>query len=130
MTYPEEASRSNQSHSTKSSSTNPQICPELEELITFLINNLKPTVLSELQEKILRGSWQKKTYNQIADITHNDPDYLKGLGATLWQILSEILSEEVTKRNLKLVSKRNYRKFQKFNREFKEAEINLSLIHI
>ena len=36
--------------------------PELEELITYLVNYLKPQVLSDLQEQVLRGAWQGKTY--------------------------------------------------------------------
>ncbi len=38
--------------------------PELEELITYLINYLKPGVLSDLQEKVLRGAWEGKTYQK------------------------------------------------------------------
>ncbi len=124
MTYLDKNQAANQPNPIHLSKLNSQSSIKLEELITFLINNLKPTVLSELQEKIIRGSWQQKTYSQIADITHNDPAYLKGIGSNLWQMLSEILSEEVTKRNLRLVGKRNYQKFQKFNRDFQEAEIN------
>ena len=98
---------------------------ELEELITYLVNYLKPLVLSDLQEKVLRGAWQGKTYTEISQETHNDPDYLKGVGASLWKILSEALSEEVTKRNLKLVAKRNYEKLKSINQNFQQVTINI-----
>ena len=91
--------------------------PELEELITYLVNYLKPRVLSDLQEKVLRRAWEGKTYYEIAEETYNDPDYLKGVGANIWKNLSEALAEEVTKRNIKLVAKRNYKKLLEINKK-------------
>ena len=94
-----------------------QRSPELEELITYLVNYLKPQVLSDLQEKVLRGAWQGKTYLKISQETYNDSDYLKGIGANIWKILTEAWSEEVTKRNIKLVTKRNYQKLLEINQK-------------
>ena len=99
--------------------------PELEELITYLVNYLKPQVLSDLQEKVLRGAWQGKTYLKISQETFNDPDYLKGIGANLWKILSEALSEEVTKRNIKLVTKRKYKKLLEINQKTQQEAISI-----
>ncbi|ELS00635.1 NB-ARC domain-containing protein [Xenococcus sp. PCC 7305] len=98
---------------------------ELEELITYLVNYLKPRVLSDLQEKVLRGAWSGQTYVKIAEKTFNDPDYLKGIGANLWKILSEALSENVTKRNIKLVVKRKHQKLLDINQKTHHEEINL-----
>ncbi|MGK7895415.1 MAG: NB-ARC domain-containing protein, partial [Xenococcus sp. (in: cyanobacteria)] len=99
--------------------------PELDELITYLVNYLKPQVLSDLQEQVLRGAWQGKTYAKISQETFNDPDYLKGIGANIWKILSEAWSEEVTKRNIKLVTKRNYQKLLEINQKTQQAAINI-----
>lgn len=99
--------------------------PELEELITYLTNYLKPILLSDLQEIVLRNAWEGKTYTEIAEKTYNEPNYLKSVGANIWKILSEALSEEVTKRNIKLVTKRNYEKLKKINQDFQQAEINI-----
>ena len=99
--------------------------PELEELITYLVNYLKPQVLSDLQEKVLRGAWRGETYLKISQETFNDPDYLKGIGANIWKILSETLSEEVTKRNIKLVTKRNYKKLLEINKKTQQEAINI-----
>ena len=102
----------------------PDRSSELEALITYLVNYLKPKVLTDLQEKVLIGAWEGKTYIEISEETYNDPDYLKGVGAKVWQILSAALSEEVTKRNLKLVVKRNYEQLKKFNQDFQQESIS------
>ncbi|MDJ0898127.1 MAG: NB-ARC domain-containing protein [Xenococcus sp. MO_188.B8] len=99
--------------------------PELEELISYLVNYLKPKVLSDLQEEVLRGAWEGKTYAEIAEQTFNDPDYLKGVGAHIWKNLSEALVEEVTKRNIKLVAKRNYKKLLEINKKTQQKAINI-----
>lgn len=99
--------------------------PELEELITYLVNYLKPQVLSDLQEKVLRGAWRGKTYLKVSQETFNDPDYLKGIGANIWKILSEAWSEEVTKRNIKLVTKRNYKKLLDINQKNQQETISI-----
>ena len=98
---------------------------ELEELITYLTNYLKPNLLSDLQEIVLRNAWEGKTYTEIAQITYHEPNYLKSVGANIWKTLSEALSEEVTKKNIKLVTKRNYEKLKKINRDFQQAKINI-----
>ncbi|MEM9276275.1 MAG: hypothetical protein AAGA80_25480 [Cyanobacteria bacterium P01_F01_bin.143] len=99
--------------------------PELEVLITYLVNYLKPRVLTDLQEKVLRGAWDGKTYLKISEKTFNDPDYLKGIGANIWKILSKALSENVTKRNIKLVTKRNYQKLLEINQKTQQEARNI-----
>ncbi|MGB5633337.1 MAG: hypothetical protein WBM86_11250, partial [Waterburya sp.] len=56
----------------------PDRLSELEVLITYLVNYLKPKILTDLQEKVLIGAWEGKTYIEISEETYNDPDYLKG----------------------------------------------------
>ena len=114
----------NNDASTSILAFNSEIYVESEELIIYLTNYLKPTVLNDLQEQVIRSALDGKTYIEISKETHNDPDYLKGVGAKLWQILSEALGEEVTKRNIRLVAKRNYKRLKKFNEKFAQEANN------
>ena len=125
MTYFEQPSEAIKVTHNKVTKIKPDRPPELEALITYLFNYLKPKVLTDLQEKVLTGAWEGKTYIEISETTYNDPDYLKGMGASLWKILSEALSEEVTKRNLKLVAKRDYKRLLDINKSFEQAVINI-----
>jgi len=99
--------------------------PELEALIIYLVNYLKPKVLTDLQEKVLRGAWHGRTYLKISEQTFNDADYIKGIGASIWKILSKALSENVTKRNIKLVTKRNYQKLLDINQKTQQKTIKI-----
>lgn len=125
MTYFDKHSETIEVPQNKVHPIKPDRPSELEVLISYLVNYLKPKVLTDLQEKVLTGAWQGKTYFEISETTYNDPDYLKGVGASLWKILSEALSEEVTKRNLKLVAKRDYKKLVDINKNFQQAVINI-----
>lgn len=58
--------------------------------------------LSDIEIKVLRGSWEGKTYDQIASYHGYSAEYLnKDIGNKLWSKLSEILGEKVTKKNFK-----------------------------
>lgn len=125
MTYLEQQSQKIEVTQNKIHPLKPDRTSELEELITYLVNYLRPRILSDLQETVVRSAWSGKTYIEISEETYNDPDYLKGVGAKVWHILSEALGEEVTKRNIKLVSRRNYKKLQKFNRNCQQELNNI-----
>lgn len=84
-----------------------------EEML-ILLNNLveeKGKSLETLQKEILRISWEGKTYDQmkdpenpVASRTHHSLDYIKRNKAPkLWDLLSEITGEKVTKKTLKIV---------------------------
>ncbi|NJM76571.1 MAG: hypothetical protein HC852_13300 [Acaryochloridaceae cyanobacterium RU_4_10] len=54
--------------------------------------------LSEVEISVLKGSWQKQTYDAIAHETHYSVNYLKiHVGPALWKTLSTALDEPVTK---------------------------------
>jgi hypothetical protein len=58
--------------------------------------------LSDIEMKVLQGSWQGKTYDEIAKIYGYSAEYLnKDVGNKLWNKLSEALGEKVTKKNFK-----------------------------
>lgn len=65
----------------------------------FQENNLTHS-LSDLQEIVLRKSILGLSYQEIADSTSYDHDYIKQTGAKLWKDISFALDKKVTKRNI------------------------------
>ncbi|NEO52686.1 MAG: AAA family ATPase [Okeania sp. SIO3B5] len=57
--------------------------------------------LDSLQRSILEGAWQNQPYKSIAEDYHCTPDHVRKTAWELWQLLSDILGEEVKKSNLK-----------------------------
>jgi energy-coupling factor transporter ATP-binding protein EcfA2 len=55
--------------------------------------------LDDLQEAVLRGTLQRKTYKQIAKDFDCSESRVRNAGSQLWQILSEELGEDVSKTN-------------------------------
>ncbi|VEP15084.1 conserved hypothetical protein [Hyella patelloides LEGE 07179] len=74
-----------------------------EEALSFVEELIQPEKLSTLQEIVFRECWQGKTYLQIARHSDYDANYIRGVGSRLWQLLSQICQEEVTKNNLRSV---------------------------
>jgi WD40 repeat protein len=77
-----------------------------EAALAALDNILAPHALSNLQERIVRGCWEGKTYTQIAETTGYDDDYIRDVGFQLWRRLSQTLGEKVSKSNFKTVLRR------------------------
>lgn len=58
--------------------------------------------LKDIEVAILRGSWQKQKYHEIAQAQGYTTEYLKqDVGPKLWKLLSEILGEKVSKTNFR-----------------------------
>lgn len=58
--------------------------------------------LSDIEMKVLQGSWEGKTYDELARIYGYSAEYInKDIGNKLWNKLSEALGEKVTKKNFK-----------------------------
>ncbi|BAY96080.1 WD-40 repeat-containing protein [Tolypothrix tenuis PCC 7101] len=64
--------------------------------------------LSDIQELVLRQSWEGYTYAEIAQSSGYDDDYIRDVGFRLWQTLSKALGENVNKSNIKSVLRRRY----------------------
>jgi len=63
--------------------------------------------LSDIEIIVLQGSWEGKTYEEMAQQAGYTPDYLnKDVGNKLWKKLSILLGEKVTKKNLREPLKR------------------------
>lgn len=75
--------------------------------------------LSDIEMKVLQGSWEGKSYDEIATTYGYSAEYLnKDVGNKLWHKLSEALGERITKKN-----------FKEALRRASEAELSQS-IHI
>ena len=62
--------------------------------------------LDNLQEAILRGTMQGEKYTKIAEEIHCNESYVRQVGSELWQIISEELGEDVSKKNFRSAIKR------------------------
>ncbi|MCC3470018.1 MAG: ATP-binding protein [Microcoleus sp. PH2017_06_SFM_O_A] len=69
--------------------------------------------LDYLQKAILEGTFQGRTYPQIAEATHSSEGHTRDIGSELWQILSKGFGEEITKRNFRAIFKKaNFNNYQ------------------
>ncbi len=74
--------------------------------------------LTDLETIIFRGSWNDKTYQQIADDSNYKytESYLhKDVGNKFWSKLSDALGEEVNKKNFQAAIERKWQIYQKPN---------------
>ncbi|MBD3884982.1 pentapeptide repeat-containing protein [Phormidium tenue FACHB-886] len=78
-----------------------------EEALAIVETILGKAIGNELQEMILRESWEQKTYPEIAETSGYDADYVKLVGFQLWKMLSETLGVKVTKNNFRSILKRH-----------------------
>lgn len=79
---------------------------KLEEALEVIDTALAPDQINTLHQTIFCMAWQGKTYEEIAEASQYDFDYVKHVGHRFWQLLSEALSQKVTKRNLHVVFRR------------------------
>lgn len=75
----------------------------IEEALYLVDNSIKPERLNSVQELILTQCWSGKTYQEIADSSGYDPDYIRVVGSRLWQLLSESFGEKITKNNFRSI---------------------------
>ena len=76
---------------------------ELLEFANELISESVGRPLSTLETQIFRGSWDKHTYEKIAEPTSYSVSHVKDEGAELWKRLSTVLEKQVTKTNFQVV---------------------------
>lgn len=57
--------------------------------------------LDHVQEAVIKGTWERKTYHKIADKCHVTTNHVGDVGYKLWQLLSEQLEQEINKRNFR-----------------------------
>jgi WD40 repeat protein len=78
----------------------------IEEAIALIEQLLERGKLTNAQEAVFNGTWEGKTYAQIAAQAGYDNGHIKDVGADLWRSLSITLGEKVTKHNLHGVLRR------------------------
>jgi WD40 repeat protein len=87
---------------------------DLDQALAFtdtLVFNQAGTHLSDLQQAMLRESWswQRQSYDQIAEAYGYSPTYLKhDIGPKLWKLLSSVLGEKVNKTNFRAAIERHF----------------------
>ena len=75
----------------------------IEEALDLVDNAIQPERLNSVQELILTQCWTGKTYQEIADASGYDPDYIRVVGSRVWQLLSESFGEKITKNNFRSI---------------------------
>ncbi len=76
-----------------------------------LIDNLLQSVnkkhkLNDVQSIVFLETWEGHSYQEIADRLLYEHEYIKRVGSLLWQKLSKITGEKVSKQNLQAVLRR------------------------
>jgi hypothetical protein len=64
--------------------------------------------LNTLQVNIMRGVWEGATYDKIAEQVRWSEAHVKSVGADLWDLMSDLLNESVTKKNFRATVERRY----------------------
>jgi hypothetical protein len=64
--------------------------------------------LDDVQRAVVEGTWQRQTYDDIAQKCHVTKNHVGDVGAELWQLLSEILGEDIKKTNFRSNLERVY----------------------
>ena len=82
----------------------------VEEAITLIEPLLARGKLTKAQEVVLIGTWECRTYRQIAASAGYDAGHLKDVGSELWRSLTHALGEKVTKHSLQGALQRTGRK--------------------
>jgi len=78
----------------------------IEEALAIVDEALAPKGLTDLQALVFRQAWEGQGYAEIAETTGYEIVYIKEVGSKLWQHLSKVFGQKVTKTNLHSVLRR------------------------
>ena len=81
---------------------------KVEEALEVLETVLPPGSLNAVKRMVFSQAWEGKGYSEIAEQAGYDPDYIKGVAANLWQSLSGVLDEKVTKKNFRALLRQKF----------------------
>ena len=82
---------------------------QIENLANTLILKYTGKYLTDIEIDVLRGAWEGKSYEEIAEQLFLSVSYInKDVGYRLWKKLSEALGEEVTKKSFRQALKREW----------------------
>jgi hypothetical protein len=86
---------------------------KVDEALALVETVLEDDRLNDVQELIFRQCWEgNQSYQEIAQVSGYDSEYIKATGAKLWKLLTEVFGEKVKKGNLQSVLKRYLRRNQ------------------
>ena len=94
----------------------------LEEALILVDKAVQPERLNDLQELVFRKCWAGMTYQEIAEQYDYDADYIRVVGARLWQSLSVALAKKITKSNFHSTLEQYVR--EKYNQQPVSMAIN------
>jgi hypothetical protein len=57
--------------------------------------------LDDLQETVIKGVWEGKSYDKIAENSHCSESYIRNIGYKLWRIFSHHLDQDIHKSNFR-----------------------------
>lgn len=57
--------------------------------------------LDDVQKAVIEGTWDRKSYHDIAEQSHVTEGYVGDIASELWQLLSELLDEDIKKSNFR-----------------------------
>jgi hypothetical protein len=95
----------------------------VEEALAIVDNVLAPERLSSVQELVFRQCWVGQTYQEIAESSGYDADYIRVVGSKLWQVISNAFGEKITKNNIRAVLRQRVRQGYRDERYGSEAVI-------
>ncbi|MBD2019979.1 hypothetical protein H6F43_07235, partial [Leptolyngbya sp. FACHB-36] len=78
----------------------------IEEALNILDTVFQDIQLNDTQESVFRQSWAGLTYQEIAQELNFATEYIRAVGAQLWNSLSDVFGERVTKQNVRSVLER------------------------
>ncbi len=96
---------------------------DIKEVADSILFKATGKYLSDIEIKVLQGSWMQRTYEEMAILHGYSTEYLnKDVGNKLWHKLSKSLGEKVTKKNFKAALIRVWEKQKKcIKTEMQEA---------
>ncbi|MBW4515798.1 MAG: AAA-like domain-containing protein [Timaviella obliquedivisa GSE-PSE-MK23-08B] len=80
-----------------------------DEALIVLEILLQPKCLSDLQQTVFCRAWVGLSYEEISEELAYDPGYIRDVGSQLWSMLSKVLGEKVTKKNVHVALRRYQR---------------------
>jgi hypothetical protein len=57
--------------------------------------------LDDIQETVIKGVWEGKTYDKIADNSHCSESHIRNIGYKLWRTFSNHLEQDIHKSNFR-----------------------------
>ncbi|GAA6624155.1 AAA-like domain-containing protein [Scytonema sp. NUACC26] len=85
---------------------------EALKIVDAAIYDRESRHLNDVELTIFRGSWEGRTYDEMAEDSQYKANYLKGdVGHKFWNLLSEALGERVSKSHFREVVERSQSRF-------------------